>query len=44
LAHVSTGDLFRAAVRDRTPLGKTAKSYMDRGQLVPDEVTIAMLL
>jgi adenylate kinase len=44
LVHVSTGDLFRAAVRDGTPLGVTAKSYMDRGQLVPDEVTINMLL
>jgi adenylate kinase len=44
LAHVSTGDLFRAAVRDGTPLGRTAKSYMDRGELVPDEVTIDMLL
>jgi adenylate kinase len=44
LAHVSTGDLFRAAVRDGTPLGVTAKSYMDRGELVPDAVTIDMLL
>lgn len=44
LAHVSTGDLFRAAVRDGTPLGQTAKSYMDRGQLVPDGVTVDMLL
>ena len=44
LAHVATGDLFRAAVRDGTPLGVTAKGYMDRGELVPDSVTIAMLL
>lgn len=44
LAHVATGDLFRAAVRDGTPLGLTAKGYMDRGELVPDEVTIEMLL
>jgi len=44
LAHVATGDLFRAAVRDQTPLGVTAKGYMDRGELVPDEVTIEMLL
>jgi adenylate kinase len=44
LVHVSTGDLFRAAVRDGTPLGQTAKSYMDRGLLVPDDVTISMLL
>jgi adenylate kinase len=43
LAHVATGDLFRAAVRDGTPLGLTAKGYMDRGELVPDSVTIDML-
>jgi adenylate kinase len=44
LAHVATGDLFRAAVRAGTPLGLTAKGYMDRGELVPDAVTIEMLL
>jgi adenylate kinase len=44
LAHVATGDLFRAAVREGTPLGLTAKGYMDRGELVPDQVTIDMLL
>jgi adenylate kinase len=44
LAHVATGDLFRAAVRDETQLGVTAKGYMDRGELVPDAVTIEMLL
>ena len=44
LAHVATGDLFRAAVRDGTPLGVTARGYMDRGELVPDSVTIEMLL
>ena len=44
LAHVATGDLFRAAVRDETPLGLVAKGYMDRGELVPDAVTIDMLL
>ena len=44
LAHVATGDLFRAAVRDETPLGLTAKGFMDRGELVPDAVTIEMLL
>ncbi len=43
LAHVATGDLFRAAVRDGMPLGVTAKGYMDRGELVPDSVTIEML-
>jgi adenylate kinase len=44
LAHVATGDLFREAVRQGTPLGLTAKGYMDRGELVPDAVTIDMLL
>jgi adenylate kinase len=44
LAHVATGDLFRAAVRDGTSLGVVAKGYMDRGELVPDSVTIDMLL
>jgi adenylate kinase len=44
LAHVSTGDLFRAAARSGTPLGLEAKSYMDRGELVPDHLTIRMLL
>jgi adenylate kinase len=41
---VSTGDLFRAALAHGTELGKTAKSYMDRGELVPDQVTVQMLL
>ena len=44
LAHVATGDLFRAAVRDETPLGLAAKGFMTRGELVPDAVTIEMLL
>jgi adenylate kinase len=44
LAHVSTGDLFREAVSQGTELGRRAKEYMDRGDLVPDEVTIAMLI
>jgi adenylate kinase len=44
LPRVATGDLFRAAVRDGTPLGIAAKEYMDRGALVPDEVTVDMLL
>jgi adenylate kinase len=43
LAHVSTGDMFREAVANGTELGKRAKTYMDRGELVPDEVTIGML-
>lgn len=42
--HVSTGDLFRAAVRDGTTVGGQAAGYMERGELVPDEITIAMLL
>jgi adenylate kinase len=41
--HVATGDLFRAALKNETELGLTAKSYMERGELVPDEVTIAMV-
>ncbi|AJE42033.1 MULTISPECIES: adenylate kinase [Streptomyces] len=40
--HISTGDLFRANISNETELGTLAKSYMDRGDLVPDEVTIAM--
>ncbi len=44
LPRVATGDLFRAAVRAGTPLGLEAKEYMDRGELVPDEITIRMLL
>ncbi len=43
LPHVSSGDLFRAHVQNQTELGRLAKSYMDRGELVPDEVTIAMI-
>ena len=41
---VATGDLFRAAVRDGTPLGIEARHYMDAGQLVPDEITVRLLL
>ncbi|MCC6236547.1 MAG: adenylate kinase [Dehalococcoidia bacterium] len=44
LLHVSTGDLFRAAAAEGTDLGKRAQEYMSRGELVPDEVTISMLL
>ncbi|MDP1726001.1 MAG: adenylate kinase [Bacteroidota bacterium] len=43
LVHLSTGDIFRANIKNETELGLLAKSYMDKGQLVPDEVTIAML-
>lgn len=41
--HVASGDLFREALREETELGLTAKAYMNRGELVPDEVTIAMV-
>jgi len=43
LVHLSTGDIFRANIKGETELGKLAKSYMDGGNLVPDEVTIKML-
>ena len=43
LLHISTGDLFRYELGNNTELGKLARSFMDRGELVPDEVTIAML-
>jgi adenylate kinase len=43
IVHVSTGDLFRAAVAEGTPLGLEAKKYLDAGQLVPDEVTVGMV-
>lgn len=39
IPHISTGDMFRAAIKNETPLGKKAKSFMDAGDLVPDEVT-----
>ncbi len=44
IPHISTGDIFRANIKAGTELGMKAKSYMDQGQLVPDEVTIGMLL
>lgn len=43
LVHISTGDVFRYNISKNTDLGVLAKSYMDRGDLVPDEVTIKML-
>ena len=43
LAHISTGDLFRENLKNETELGKEAKSYMDKGELVPDEITVRML-
>ncbi|WP_054950983.1 adenylate kinase [Numidum massiliense] len=39
IPHISTGDMFRAAVKQQTPLGQEAQKYLDRGDLVPDEVT-----
>ena len=41
--HISTGDMFRAALKNETPTGLEAKRYMDAGQLVPDSVVIAMV-
>lgn len=41
--HISTGDMFRAAIKNETPTGLEAKRYIDAGQLVPDSVTIAMV-
>ena len=43
IPHISTGDIFRKNISENTPLGVEAKSYMDKGQLVPDEVTINMV-
>jgi adenylate kinase len=43
IPHVSTGDIFRAAMSAGTPLGRKAKEYVDNGQLVPDEVTIGIV-
>ena len=43
LKHISTGDVFRYNIKNNTELGQLAKSYMDKGDLVPDEVTIKML-
>lgn len=44
IPHISTGDIFRANIKGGTELGLKAKSYMDKGELVPDDVTIGMLL
>ena len=43
IPHISTGDMFRAAIKNQTKLGLLAKSYMDQGALVPDEVTIGIV-
>ncbi len=44
IPHVSTGDIFRANIKNGTELGKEAKKYMDEGKLVPDELTVRILL
>src|SRR5690625_1979718 len=43
IPHISTGDMFRQAMQDKTPLGNEAKKYMDKGDLVPDEVTVGIV-
>lgn len=43
IPHISTGDMFRLAIKNETELGKEAQSYMDKGELVPDEVTIGIV-
>jgi adenylate kinase len=43
LKHISTGDLLRSEIARQTPLGQEAKNFMDKGQLVPDEVVIGMI-
>ncbi len=43
IPHISTGDIFRANIKEKTPLGIEAKRYIDNGQLVPDEVTIGIV-
>ncbi|MCH4192397.1 MAG: adenylate kinase [Butyrivibrio sp.] len=44
IPHISTGDIFRANIKNGTELGKKAKAFMDKGQLVPDELTVQLLL
>ncbi len=44
IPHISTGDIFRANIKGGTELGKKAKTFMDQGKLVPDEITIGMLM
>ena len=44
IPHISTGDIFRANIKGGTALGMKAKAFMDQGQLVPDEITIGMLM
>ncbi len=44
IPHISTGDIFRSNIKEGTPLGMEAKEYMDKGQLVPDDLTVRILL
>ena len=44
IPHISTGDIFRANIKGGTELGMKAKTFMDQGKLVPDEITIGMLM
>ncbi len=44
IPHISTGDIFRANIKNGTELGKKAKTYMDQGQLVPDELTVDLVI
>ena len=44
IPHISTGDIFRANIKEGTELGKKAKSYMDQGQLVPDKLTLELIM
>lgn len=43
IAHISTGDMFRKAIGEKTPMGVVAASYIDKGNLVPDDVTVALV-
>ncbi|MCX7883969.1 MAG: adenylate kinase [Caloramator sp.] len=43
IPHISTGDIFRKNIKEKTPLGITAKEYIDKGHLVPDDITIAIV-
>lgn len=44
IPHISTGDIFRANIKNNTELGRKAKEYMDQGLLVPDEITLDMIM
>ena len=43
ITHISTGDIFRANIKNGTELGKKAKTYMDQGMLVPDDLTVDLV-